>query len=101
MCAVCLQHLAVGWVVVRKWQRGQSLPEAFSKSQVLRGRVLELGQFHFILQDYQLVGLDNSYEKTVILLPVSWWIEIFNQTREMDQHSCSKYGCDGDQVSLP
>lgn len=59
MGAVCLQQLAVGRVVVRERQRGQGLPEAFSQSQILRGRVLELGQLHFILQDYKSVGLDD------------------------------------------
>lgn len=59
MCAILLEHLMVGRVVICEGQQGQGLPEAFGQSQILGGRVLKLGQLHFILQDYKSVGLDN------------------------------------------
>lgn len=59
MRAVLLEHLTVGRVVIREGQRGQGFPEAFGQSQILGGRVLKLGQLHFILQDYKSVGLDD------------------------------------------
>lgn len=72
MCAVRLKQLTVGRVVVRERQRGQGLPESLGQSQILRGRILELGQLHFILQDYKSVCLDGRYEKSKMSSHVSF-----------------------------
>lgn len=81
MCAVCLEEPSVGRVVVCERQRGQGLPEALGQSQILRSRVLELGQLHFILQDQKSVGLDDRYEK-IKPFPLRGWIETFNQSSD-------------------
>lgn len=57
---VGLEEPAVGRVVVGGWKGGQGPPEVLSQGQVLWGRVLELGEFHFILQDDQPVSLKQT-----------------------------------------
>lgn len=63
MCAVRPEQLAVGGVVVCERQRGQGLPETLGQGQILGGRVLELGQDDFVLQDYESVGLWSGQEE--------------------------------------
>lgn len=60
MCTVHLEEPAVGRIVVGNWEGGQGLPEILCQGQMLRGRVLELGEFHFILQDDQPVSLRQT-----------------------------------------
>lgn len=63
MRAVRVQQPAVGGVVVRVGQRGQGPPKAFGQRQILRGGVLEPGQLHRVLHDYESVSLDDVCEK--------------------------------------
>lgn len=62
VCPIDLEQLAVSRVVICDGEGGQGLPEVFWKSEMLRGRVLELGEFHFILQDNQSVSLNQTYD---------------------------------------
>lgn len=60
MGTVHLEEPAVGRIVVGNWEGGQGLPEILRQGQMLWGRVLELGEFHFILQDDQPVSLRQT-----------------------------------------